>query len=197
MTSGALVTARLALDANRSVFAIPGSTRNARAAGPNELVRRGEALLVTGPEHVLDDLAPELVWSRAPDRRAADSQNSAAKLMTANFATPEEAAAAAEWRGALGDVRITGPEAARPALMEVQAAIDRVVAFVDHERPRRLLEPHRRRDADRARLFDEAVFAPLGLGRRPAAPFDEPADHVERRRDAPRLRITPKDLQDR
>lgn len=62
LASGALVTARLALDANRSVYAVPGSVRNAMAEGPNELVRRSEAQLVTRPEHVLEDLAPELVW---------------------------------------------------------------------------------------------------------------------------------------
>ena len=72
LDSGALVTARLALDANRSVYAVPGSVRNAMAEGPNELVRRGEAQLVTRPEHVLDDLAPELVWrDRDGPRRAA------------------------------------------------------------------------------------------------------------------------------
>ncbi|MGH2693241.1 MAG: DNA-processing protein DprA [Actinomycetota bacterium] len=60
--SGALVTARLALDANRNVYAVPGSARNPMAEGPNELIRRGQAALVTGVEHVLEDLAPSLVW---------------------------------------------------------------------------------------------------------------------------------------
>ncbi|HEX2049565.1 MAG TPA: DNA-processing protein DprA [Actinomycetota bacterium] len=72
LDSGALVTARLALDANRSVYALPGSVRNAMAEGPNDLVRRSEAQLVTRPEHVLQDLAPELVWrDRTAARRAA------------------------------------------------------------------------------------------------------------------------------
>lgn len=62
--SGALVTARLALDANREVFAVPGSVRNVMAEGPNELIRRGEAALVTNAGHVLEglsDAAPRLV----------------------------------------------------------------------------------------------------------------------------------------
>ena len=54
--SGALVTARLALDANREVFAVPGSVRNVMAQGPNELIRRGEAALVTAAEQVIESL---------------------------------------------------------------------------------------------------------------------------------------------
>jgi DNA processing protein len=61
VTSGALVTARLALEANRSVYAVPGSTRNPMASGPNELIRTSQALLVRSVEDVFEDLAPELV----------------------------------------------------------------------------------------------------------------------------------------
>jgi DNA processing protein len=62
LTSGALVTARLALDANRSVYAVPGSLRNAVARGPNELIRTGRAALVSSVDHIFEDLAPHLVW---------------------------------------------------------------------------------------------------------------------------------------
>ena len=55
-TSGALVTARLALDANRSVYAIPGSVRNPMAAGPNSLIKSSQAQLVTSFEDVVEDL---------------------------------------------------------------------------------------------------------------------------------------------
>jgi DNA processing protein len=68
--SGALVTARLALDCNRNVYAVPGSARNPMAEGPNELIRRGQAALVTGVEHVLEDLAPSIVWR---DRSATEA----------------------------------------------------------------------------------------------------------------------------
>jgi DNA processing protein len=68
ITSGALVTARLALDANRLVFAVPGSVRNPMAAGPNELIRTSRAALVTSPSHVFEDLAPSLVWEEADDQ---------------------------------------------------------------------------------------------------------------------------------
>jgi DNA processing protein len=61
--SGALITARLALDANRSVFAVPGSIRNPMAAGPNLLIRTSQAAVITEVKHVCDELAPDLVWS--------------------------------------------------------------------------------------------------------------------------------------
>jgi DNA processing protein len=64
--SGGLITARAALDFDRAVFAVPGSIRNPLAAGPNELIRTGEAALVTEVKHVCDELEPGLVWDSAP-----------------------------------------------------------------------------------------------------------------------------------
>jgi len=58
--SGALITARYALDANRDVFAVPGSFRNVMAAGSNELIRRSEAALVTDVAHIFEELASEV-----------------------------------------------------------------------------------------------------------------------------------------
>jgi DNA processing protein len=63
LRSGGRITARLALDANRAVFAVPGSVRNPMAAGPNELIRRNQAALVSDITHVCEELAPGLVWS--------------------------------------------------------------------------------------------------------------------------------------
>jgi DNA processing protein len=60
--SGALISGRIALDANRFVFAVPGSIRNPYAAGPNELIRCQEATPITEVQHIFDELAPELVW---------------------------------------------------------------------------------------------------------------------------------------
>jgi DNA processing protein len=62
MHSGALITARIALDANRLVFAVPGSVRNPMAAGPNELIRRSEAALTTGVKDIFEEIAPAMVW---------------------------------------------------------------------------------------------------------------------------------------
>lgn len=68
LRSGGLITSRQALDANRHVFAVPGSVRNPLAAGPNELIRTAQATLVTDPQQVIEELAPGLVWGGDPDQ---------------------------------------------------------------------------------------------------------------------------------
>lgn len=65
--SGALITARMALDANRSVFAVPGSTRNPMAEGPNDLIKRSQAAVVTNVQDIFDELANGLAWSEPHD----------------------------------------------------------------------------------------------------------------------------------
>jgi DNA processing protein len=75
LRSGALVTARLALDANRSVFAVPGSLRNPMALGPNELIKSSRAALVTSFKDICDDLAPALVWSPGSGENSAPGLN--------------------------------------------------------------------------------------------------------------------------
>lgn len=50
--SGALVTARFALDQNRDVFVLPGFFSHPQYAGSHELIRAG-AELVTNPDHIV------------------------------------------------------------------------------------------------------------------------------------------------
>jgi DNA processing protein len=53
--SGSLISARLANEAGRTVFALPGSPLDPRCAGTNWLIKQG-ATLVTEPKEILDDL---------------------------------------------------------------------------------------------------------------------------------------------
>lgn len=55
--SGALITARLAHDYNREVFALPGRVDDPqRTAGVHQLLRDGQAKLITNLDDVLDEL---------------------------------------------------------------------------------------------------------------------------------------------
>lgn len=63
MRSGSLITARLAGEQGREVFAVPGSPLDPRAAGTNNLLKQG-ATLVTRPEDILEVLAPILGRAR-------------------------------------------------------------------------------------------------------------------------------------
>jgi DNA processing protein len=54
--SGSLVTARLALDLGRELWACPGAPENPLAEGPNALLREGAAHICRDPADILEDL---------------------------------------------------------------------------------------------------------------------------------------------
>ena len=58
--SGALITARLALEEGRDVFAVPGRWTDPTAAGSNGLLRHGVAGALSREEDLFEDLSP--VW---------------------------------------------------------------------------------------------------------------------------------------
>lgn len=62
--SGSLITARMALEQNRQVFAVPGSPLTGKTRGSNRLIRDG-AKLVECVEDVIEEIAPQV---RLPNR---------------------------------------------------------------------------------------------------------------------------------
>ena len=63
--SGSLITANLASEYGKPVFAVPGAIDKPTSAGCNQLIRDG-ATLVADPSHILDDLG-ELPFARQAD----------------------------------------------------------------------------------------------------------------------------------
>lgn len=61
--SGALITARLALELGRTVLVVPGAIDNPESAGANQLIRDG-ATLVASIDHILQEVEPLMTLSQ-------------------------------------------------------------------------------------------------------------------------------------
>lgn len=72
--SGALITARCALEQNRQVFALPGKASSPTSFGTNELIKQG-ARMVTDPREILEDLHCHFVLSGTQDGRDSSTES--------------------------------------------------------------------------------------------------------------------------
>jgi DNA processing protein len=64
--SGALITARYALEQGREVFAVPNNITKLGLSGTNHLIRRGEAKLAENVGHILEEFQMDAAASRKP-----------------------------------------------------------------------------------------------------------------------------------
>lgn len=86
--SGALATARNALDQNREVFAIPGSVFSPESKGTNGLIQRGEAKLVLSAADILTEFGIDSTSLRGAAQRPVQIDTVQARLLGEMSASP-------------------------------------------------------------------------------------------------------------
>ena len=88
--SGSLITARMALEQDRQVFAVPGSPLSGKTRGSNRLLKEG-AKLVECVEDVIEELAPQMA-GRAPATSRMPSAEPVPTPPTSNISASAEVA---------------------------------------------------------------------------------------------------------
>src|SRR6185437_5770855 len=103
--SGSLITARMALEQDRQVFAVPGSPLSGKTRGSNRLLREG-AVLVECVEDVIEDLAPQMAGKKLAGKSPAPAERAAPPLAVVTALAPTRAIRPAPQAAGVGDGHI-------------------------------------------------------------------------------------------
>ncbi|MEP0847887.1 MAG: DNA-protecting protein DprA [Phycisphaerae bacterium] len=136
--SGALITAKLASEYNREVFAVPGRIQDPMSIGTNDMIRRGHAKLTTCLEDILDELG-DIGTAMRGDDAVTSARGAAAERLArpgddrvVNAPAPLSAPAATA-NGAAGDPSASGENGLRqpprptPVLTECERRVYEIV----------------------------------------------------------------------